>query len=906
MQNIRFCDELNDFAFIAVKNNIVAKVNQHFIQMTQYKTKELLNKDINDIFRSLRIGPNFNCEETEDNNGYFIFTKYLEVKFVDIKITYQNELIIYSFVEKTKSNFNGIVSFTDSVSKNEHCGMGIYSFPDNILLKANDKFLSFFDEPFNKKKNTIGLGIKHTLNGVKEAIYSDMFKKVISTGKNVNIDEYKYDGLRRGTTYWKISLIPIYEGSNIEYCVAITEDITDQVLRRKRIEEQNLIIKQQNEKLKLQATLLEMSREAIFAWNIDGTIVYWNKGAEIMYGYTSGEALGSVCHDLLKSVLMQDFKKIKAQVLQDGFWSGEIQHTTKDGRALVVQAMHQMIMDEDGNKMILQTNKNITETIIERKLMEEQSKKLEATIESVGDILTIIDKDERFLTQSKTEKSYFEPNGFTLSDRYNKAEYFDFKGNRLKKEELCEYRVLNGEKVRELAFKKKEKGKEYYYITKGVPVLDSKGEVELGVFMTMDITDLMLKEQKIRAQNTLLEAIIRSMRESVYIYDSNGNYLIKKVSDDKSLAEAYDRFQEYFDMPEAFDFNENEITFEENVSSEVLRGRTVKDEILKYEKNGQYSYSVVSGVPVYDENNKLIYGITSTRDITDIVRNQEVLKDTQDKLLAVERENNETLKKALEMKDEFLSLISHEFRTPLNVINSAVQSIEYFHKKDLPDRVNNYLRMIKQNTFRQLRLVNNLLDITRANAGSIKINKRNLDIVFLTQSIVESVKPYAAQKNITMNFKSSLKSKIIGIDDEKYERILLNLISNAIKFTSTGDYISVELTYNEDTICLEVKDNGIGIPEDKLDVIFERFGQVDSSLSRQSEGSGIGLSLVKKFVEALGGRVSVKSKLGNGSTFRIFIPDKIIDDNEENRHVGDLLENHIVQSINVEFSDIYL
>jgi signal transduction histidine kinase len=262
--------------------------------------------------------------------------------------------------------------------------------------------------------------------------------------------------------------------------------------------------------------------------------------------------------------------------------------------------------------------------------------------------------------------------------------------------------------------------------------------------------------------------------------------------------------------------------------------------------------------------------------------------------------------KALEMKDEFLSLISHEFRTPLNVISSAIQAMNCVCGSELTERSKKYLGMIRQNTFRQLRLVNNILDITRVKAGRIKINKKNVDIVFLTKAIMESVCTYATQKSINVTFISLLKEKIIAADEEKYERILLNLLSNAIKFTPEGKSIVVTLNTIKNKVYIKVIDSGIGIPEDKLEVIFEKFGQVDSSLSRQAEGTGIGLSLVKKFTEALGGSISVKSKEGKGTTFTIILPDETVSEHQGETEFADLLDNRLVQTTRVEFSDIYL
>jgi|GEM_PF-3333109 len=271
---------------------------------------------------------------------------------------------------------------------------------------------------------------------------------------------------------------------------------------------------------------------------------------------------------------------------------------------------------------------------------------------------------------------------------------------------------------------------------------------------------------------------------------------------------------------------------------------------------------------------------------------------------------NKELEASIKMKDEFLSMVSHEFRTPLTVINSAIQAIEHFCVTEMSDRLKGYLDRIKQSSFRQLRLVNNLLDITRINAGHIKINKRNTDIVRLTNAIVESVSVYSAQKGIEISVLSALEQIITGIDEEKYERILLNLLSNAIKFSPAGKSIIVKLSTGIKDIMIEVIDEGVGIPEDKKELIFERFGQVDSSLTRQAEGTGIGLSLVKLFAEALGGSITVKSKVGEGSTFCLHLPnaeaekgrDEDIQDAECLREITD---NRIVQSTTIEFSDIY-
>lgn len=145
----------------------------------------------------------------------------------------------------------------------------------------------------------------------------------------------------------------------------------------------------------------------------------------------------------------------------------------------------------------------------------------------------------------------------------------------------------------------------------------------------------------------------------------------------------------------------------------------------------------------------------------------------------------------------------------------------------------------------------------------------------------------------------------MAFDEENLERILLNLISNATKFTNPGDTIEVSVYDKNNHVILSVKDNGIGIPEDKLSQIFERFKQVRSVLSRAHEGSGIGLAIVKSLVEMHGGTINVKSKYQEGTEFTISLPVRIVDHNDNGNSKIGLMNQTNSEKIQIEFSDIY-
>lgn len=250
---------------------------------------------------------------------------------------------------------------------------------------------------------------------------------------------------------------------------------------------------------------------------------------------------------------------------------------------------------------------------------------------------------------------------------------------------------------------------------------------------------------------------------------------------------------------------------------------------------------------------------------------------------------------------EFFSNVSHELRTPLNIISSAVQLLRRNNEGEPEQKVNKLLNIMNQNTFRLLRIINNLIDVSKYDSGFLHLNLRNYNIVTMLENITLSVAEYASSKGLEIIFDTDTEEKFMAVDDDKIERIMLNLISNAIKFTNKGGQIIIYLEDREDHFTISVKDTGIGIPEDKLDLIFERFGQVDKSLKRNREGSGIGLSLVKTFVEMHGGTICVNREYKYGSEFVIDLPVKTVENNGES---GYTIENK-VEKIKIEFSDIY-
>ena len=266
------------------------------------------------------------------------------------------------------------------------------------------------------------------------------------------------------------------------------------------------------------------------------------------------------------------------------------------------------------------------------------------------------------------------------------------------------------------------------------------------------------------------------------------------------------------------------------------------------------------------------------------------------------------IKEIEKAKSQFFANLSHEIKTPINIIYSCIQLLEVNKingEKALSDAYNKYDNTLKQNCYRLLRLVNNLVDMTKIDSGYMKLIFINCEIVSLVEDITLSIIPYVESKNINIVFDTYIEELEIRCDPESMERVILNLLSNAIKFTNNDGNISVIVEADDKYVFIRVKDDGIGISKDIREDIFNRFVQEDKSLNRKNEGSGIGLALVKSLVELHDGEVYLED-VSEGSEFVVKLPNiKINEEVNNHNRVMDVESKPLVQKINIEFSDIY-
>ena len=264
---------------------------------------------------------------------------------------------------------------------------------------------------------------------------------------------------------------------------------------------------------------------------------------------------------------------------------------------------------------------------------------------------------------------------------------------------------------------------------------------------------------------------------------------------------------------------------------------------------------------------------------------QQTRRERERQLRLAQQREAQQLRAVNELKTRFFANITHEFRTPITLILTPTEQLKQV--LDQPEQQHR-LATIDRNAHQLLTLVNQLLDLSKLEAGALPIHEAPGDLVEFVRDIVNGFDSQAQAQSIQLLFRSADNPLYYWFDTDKLERILLNLISNALKFTSAGGQITVQLEVSDQRVEITVSDTGIGMAADQLVHIFERFYQVNDSSTREHEGTGIGLALVRQLVDLQGGQITVKSQPGEGSTFSLQLPYRMVTPGPEFRVTDEL------------------
>lgn len=251
-------------------------------------------------------------------------------------------------------------------------------------------------------------------------------------------------------------------------------------------------------------------------------------------------------------------------------------------------------------------------------------------------------------------------------------------------------------------------------------------------------------------------------------------------------------------------------------------------------------------------------------------------------------------------QDTFLSNISHDLRGHLNVILSIMQCIDYGSISINDKKVLEYMKMVRRNSLKMLKLINNLIDTTKLENNYYVLNMKNIDVISMIESTINCIDKYAKQKNIQLTFDTNEEQCIMAVDPEVLDRIIMNLLSNAIKFSYSNSDIYIDINVIEESI--SIKDEGPGISKENQGKIFSRFYQISNNNNRESSGSGIGLDLVNYLVKSMDGEITLNSEENKGCEFIVTFPIAFVEEKEDYCIRDD---GSKIQMLEVEFSDLY-
>lgn len=548
-------------------------------------------------------------------------------------------------------------------------------------------------------------------------------------------------------------------------------------------------------------------------------------------------------------------------------------------------------------KYLIQIIKDVTERVISRKLIEKQNKELEAVIDNIYEDLVIFDSSGNFLKMNNMARNSQKINykaANNADDLYKQVEFYDLNDNQIEYKDIPINRVLRGEIIHNIQLVVKQNNQIDYREVSGTPIYDSEGNFIAGIALSSDINERIKYEKNlyISAQNDSMTKIVNNLDLGFARYsypefkfisiNNKGLDLFSKIVPD--LNSQTNKNNNIFDI-----FNDGLFIIDDNIKNYLKINKESCVKTNKYFVEKGYLFIKWIYQPLFDLNNEIIEVIIFGIDVTK------------------EEMNIEKMGNVLKIQDEIYANVSHELKTPLNVIFSANQMMNIYlsHEniEEHKEKLFNYNNVVNKNCFRLIRIINNIVDLSKSKSGMLPLDLSNVDIVSVIRNIVLSVSDYVESRELKIIFNSNVDEKIIACDLHKIDRVMLNLISNAIKFSYNNGEIYVNVIDKGDTVEISVKDNGTGIDKKHLDLIFQRFYQADKSLSRNAEGSGIGLAIVKSIIDLHNGTISVESELEKGSTFKFELPSKLIQESNTIEQIGQA--DNKVELIKIEFSDIF-
>lgn len=630
-------------------------------------------------------------------------------------------------------------------------------------------------------------------------------------------------------------------------------------------------------------SITNSAHEAIMMMDNNGGISYWNPAAERILGYTKEESIGKNLHKLITperflSAHLAAFPEFQKTGQGNAIGKTlELVARRKDGREIDVALSLSAVKIKGAWHAI-----GILQDIAERKKMEAELRESE---EKYRTILEGMD-DVYFELDIKGNITFVNPSSCKMSG-YSEEELLGMSFKKISTpgdiEKVIQYfgEIFLTDKTGKpfLWNLEKKNGEQGFFELVASPIRDKQGKPIGFRGIGRDVTERMKAEEELRQSEEKFRNIIENIQDGYIDVDLAGNWIF--VNDAVVEYTLYSR-EELIGMHYSKLQTEKSIKDTFKIFNEIYKtGKPVKAVAIEgLRKDGTIGYYEFSISLNKNSNGKPIGFHCISRDITKRKKAEKELLDLNQELESVLAEANYLTVQADQAnaaKSDFLANMSHEIRTPMNAI---IGMADLLWDSQLTTEQRQYVQIFRSAGENLLILINDILDLSKVESGQLVLENMSYDLFDIVDKTCEVIALRAHGRNLELlcHINPDVPQNIHG-DPTRLRQVLMNLLGNAVKFTEKGEIVLTVLSLPQDVSektprCLQfsVRDTGIGIPADKLNIVFEKFTQSDNSITRKYEGTGLGLAISKQFIELMGGKIRVESRQGEGSTFFFTIP----------------------------------
>ena len=599
---------------------------------------------------------------------------------------------------------------------------------------------------------------------------------------------------------------------------------------------------------KMAALVIDETPDALMAVSLDETILSWNRGAWSMFGYPPEEAIGRQLNDLLAPTVHDvDAREAFRQAVNTGAAFVTTVRKRKSGALCRVSMTLRRVDREGGVSFVAVTERDVTE-MRRLEFQQEMLDRFRALIDAAPDALVIVGQEGRIqLINGQAEKLF----GYTREELLGQpievlvpARYHE------------RHRHLRRNYFDDLSARPMGNGVDLWALRKDQTEFPAEISLaplatDAGILVTAAIRDLTSRKRAEDKFRRFLEAA----PDAIVIVDREGRVVMANAqtetifgfSRQEIIGEPIEKL-----IPERF--HAAHPGFRAKFSaSPAARPMGNGGELVGLRKDGTEFPVEIRLSPLSSEEEELV--AAAIRDITE--RKQLEMR----------------MQEANRLKSEFLANMSHEFRTPLNAIIGFSELMFKGKAGPLAPHHREYLGDILMSSKHLLQLINDILDLAKVESGKMEFRPERVDTARLVGEVRDILRGLAADKRLRIEVTVDPDVASVVVDPARLKQVLYNYLSNAIKFTPTGGEVKVRVgPEGADFFRVDVQDNGIGISEEGLEQLFVEFRQLDGSRAKSHQGTGLGLALTKRIVEARSGRVEVRSRPGEGSTFSAILP----------------------------------